>query len=226
MSQTGHRAPPALGPGVAPPQAGIAAPGAPGAAEAPVADVGLADYAARGWPDLVRGMVVTVERPWSWRRPLLSLLAWRIRRWSGLIAGRPARASHAMLYLGAGRCASQDARYDVVRLEAYRGCVLRFWAWPGDGGQRNALVAEAVVHVGEAYGWRDIVAQLLRAATGNPAWLQALADRRWICSEAVCALLRTVLPGYLGGRSCDCTPQELEDWMLAQGWPCLALRLI
>ncbi len=217
--------------------AGIARPGANGAADAPVREVRLAEYAAAGYPDLWRGMVITVERPWSWMHPMTSALAWGIRRESTRISGHPARASHAMLYVGGGRCASQGRHYEIIPLADYRGCTLRFWDWLADNeftrhlwrDERNALGAEAVVHVGQDYGVMDVVAQQMRAATGNPAWLDVLADPlRWDCSEAVCHLVRDwISRGFGGPGSCDKTPQELEDWMMtAPGWRCVALRLV
>ncbi len=216
--------------GVCSPRAEIGAPGAFERGQLFPRPYALALCAAQGYPSLRRGMVITVERPWQWTRPLLSALAWGIRRESTRISGHPARASHAMLYVGGGRVASQDTHYEIVRLEDYEGCILRFWDPPrADQQQRNALVAEAVVHVGQDYGYRDVLAQAMRAATGNPAWLAALGDpRKPDCSEAVCQLMRATVDLDFGGRerTCDLTPQELEDWMIAQGWRCLALRLV
>jgi hypothetical protein len=200
---------------------------APGANEA-LCRVSLQTLDAAGYPCLRRGMVITVERPWQWSRPLESLLAVGIRKASSKISGHPARASHAMLYLGRGRCASQNREFQVVDLVDYRGCTLRFWDPQTMQDARNALVAEAMVHVGQSYGYLDIAAQYLRAATGNPAWLEALGDKKhYICSEAVCELVRqTVDRRYAEPGKCNRTPQEIEDWMAAAGWPCVALALV
>ena len=189
----------------------------------------LADLEASHYPCLRRGMVITVERPWLLTSPIDSILAWGIRRSETKISSKPARASHAMLYLGNGRCASQDRDFGVVNLRAYRGCTLRFWDAPGANQVgRNALVAEALVHYGQDYGYLDLAAQFLRSETGNSAWLDALGDkRRWICSEAVCELMRaTLAPGYGGDGTCDRNPQEIENWMAAEKWPCVALNIV
>lgn len=201
----------------------------------PVYVVRLRDLEAAGYPALRRAQVVTVYRPWSsWlRRPwrlgdlLWSTVAWRIRSYSGRIAGHEATESHAMLYAGGGWCWSQGAKFGLVSLREYRGCRLSFW----DGGlsawQRDHVMGECAPHRGSRYGLRDIAALALFASTGRRAWLGALGDvHRWICSEAVCVLMRTAVEGYAGEGDCLRTPQDLADWMGGQGWQRLCLEVV
>lgn len=192
----------------------------------PVRTISVDEYVRAGCPDLRRGMIVTVYRPWSWRRPLVSWLADQIRKFESDILGHTATESHVMIYIGRGKFASQDCKFGVADLRDYKGCTLTFWDapdWPQP--PRNNLVAEAMVHVGDSYGYWDVAAQAMRAITGNDVWLQALADSAWICSEAVCTLARRCCdPNYGGEGDCNKVPQRLADWMAANGFKALALR--
>ena len=186
----------------------------------------LKQMARARWPELRRGMVVTVYRPWSWRRPWVSALAWGIRRAQNRILKSGTRAHHAMIYIGGGWCASQSLCFELSPLSAYRGCVMRFFDPPLPPALRDHLVAESVVHKGRPYGFRDIAAFYAYSITGRRAWLEALGDfLRWVCSEAVCCLLRLVLPAFAGPGDCTQMPAELELWMEEQNWPCVEMAL-
>lgn len=195
----------------------------------------LKNWAADGYPELRRGMVVTVYRPWSaWlKRPwnlhalVLCVLAWRIRSYSARLLGEPATEHHAMIYAGGGWCWSQDGEYRLVHLKSYRGCQMTFGinpAWTSH--RRNKLVADCAPHKGSKYAVRDIIALAVFALTGNEALLIKLADRlRWICSEAVCVLVRGIQPDYCGDGDCLKVPHYLLIWMKAQGFNWLVREL-
>jgi len=197
-------------------QAEIARPGAPGAVgasvlplapgfEIPVAEVSLADYAAAGYPDLLRAQLVTVHRPWRITDPLWGAVAWRIRRHQARILGLPAEAvlaSHAMIYAGGGNYWSQGARFTLERIEEYKGCDLYHFDLGWDMPTRNALMGECGPHANETYGYRDIAALAMWSLTGRKSWLEAIGDPdRLICSERVCELVRR-LSEILGDRPC------------------------
>ncbi len=217
------------------PSAEISAPVPPGAML--VRRVDLDDYASQHYPDLRRGMVVTVERPWQTGRPLLSLLSWRIRARQAEIMDLESERvliSHAMLYAGMGRCWSQGPEFGIEHLDVYSGCTLHFWdnpAWGLDDSLRHHLMSDCGPHVGQDYAYRDIAGLWAWAATGNERWLERLGDgAHWYCSEAVCVLMRGVearvgrefMPGQPAERV---LPQVLHNHLLAQGWPCVALRI-
>ncbi|MFH1033839.1 MAG: hypothetical protein V1806_04975 [Pseudomonadota bacterium] len=194
----------------------------------------LDDYAARGYPDLRRAMIITVHRPWSWTHPLDSALARQIRRYQTdiirrQIPGAPeATEHHAMIYAGGGWCWSQDNEFELVHLRAYRGCVLTFWDADWSQEVRNSLVAECAPHNGASYGYRDLGAIYAWAATGRESWLEALEDRqRWICSESVCTLVSVFAdPRISAGQDCvKRVPQVLANWMLGIGYLPLALKI-
>lgn len=184
-------------------------------------------WAAEGFPELLRGMTVSVERPWSWRHPFMSALAWAITRASTLILGYRAFVEHKMIYLGKGKCLSQGPEFDIVPLTDYEGCILYFRfnpAWTQE--QRNALVADAACHRGEKYGYGDFLAFLAQAIRSPKALVCSLSDHRWVCSEAVCALVRSIEPDY--GKPHEISlilPQQLDRWEEARGWPGLAVTL-
>jgi hypothetical protein len=200
----------------------------------PVADVDLRAYAAARYPDLTRGMIVSVHRPWRLLSPLDSVLAWRIRaRQTDIVRAQfpeapPATEHHAMLYAGGGWCWSQDAEFRLVHLRDYRGCTLTFWDRPGwDKSTRNNLVAECAPHNGRRYGYRDIGAIYAWAVTGREGWLERVGDsEHWICSEAVCELVRAWVEAYYAtpGTCLEHFPQRLANWMLARGYRPLAIR--
>jgi Lar family restriction alleviation protein len=171
---------------------------------------------------LVPGMPVTVYRPWNWFKPFDSWLAARIRAYSSEIVGHAASEHHAMLYTGLGRAASQDWEYKVKGLSDYVGDTLTFYMplWADEPRVIGRLCREAWKYEGREYGYLDIAGQVMRALTGRRAWVQAIGDSdNWICSEAVCQVIRkTADPDYGGGPYCDHTPQGLADWMIAQGW--------
>lgn len=221
------------------PRPEIARPGAFYAAGqgVPVHEVRLAEYAAARYPDLRRGMIITVERPWQFAKPGLSLLAWRIRaRQADLLglASEQVRVSHAMLYAGMGRCWSQDSEFGISNLEAYQGCTLYFWdnpAWRVNDALRHRLMSDCGPHAGNKYAYADIAGLWTWAVTGSESWLERLGDRaHWYCSEAVTTLMRQVeqlagrdfLPGIEANRA---VPQLLHNQLADQGWPCLALKI-
>ena len=192
-----------------------------------VQHLSLKAYAAEGYPDLKRGMVITVYRPAStaWRGPIAAFwafISWRIRVHSTRLLGEEATESHAMIYVGAGRCWSQDQRFRVVHLHGYRHCRLTFLDapnWTQD--ERNAFVAECGPHQGEEYGYRDIWSMLQASYEKDPASLPQRNDKaHWICSEAVCALLRKAVKRLARalGFSCLITPQELRNRLVGAGW--------
>ena len=169
---------------------------------------------------LFPGMPVTVYRPWDWSKPFDSWLAARIRAYSSEIVGHAASEHHAMLYTGLGRVASQDRQYKVKDLSDYVGDTLTFYMPPWSGEPQFNICVEAKRYEGQEYGYLDIAGQVMRALTGRRAWVRAIGDSdNWICSEAVCQIIRkTAAPDYGGGPYCDHTPQGLADWMTAQGW--------
>jgi hypothetical protein len=181
----------------------------------------LASLAADGWPNLKRGMVITVHRPWSWRSPLWSLMAWRIREHSSRLTGRPANEHHAMIYAGNGKCWSQDSEFDLVKMSDYPGCRLTFFSPPFSLDECNDLIGECAPHKGRKYGYSDLLGYLAWSITGSEKMLEWLSDKRdWHCSEAVCRLMRKVMPGAFSPGSCEKKhPQALYDWMQGQAWP-------
>ncbi len=198
--------------------------------------IDLAEYAAQGYPGLKRGMVITVHRPWRARwllRPSKAFwawVAWRIRHFSTLIRRQadpqaaPATEHHAMLYAGGGWCWSQDYIWRLVHLSNYRGSRLTFWDGGWDLCARNSLMAECAPRRGSRYGIRDIAGLAMYAITGREAWLEALADPRWICSEAVCEMVRAwAQMDYGAPGRCTKAPQQIADWMEAKGWKKTAL---
>jgi hypothetical protein len=198
-------------------------------------EVSLKDYGAEHYPDLTRAMLVTTYRAWQWSSPFDSFVAWRIRdnqaKALELMKGQ-ASESHAMLYVGGGRCASQGPKMGIIHLEEYLGCRVTFWDWPDwlevTKAQRNMLVAEASVHAGEEYAYADIAAILMWAVTGNDAWLKAIGDPdKYICSERVCHLTRQHLwAEYAGDRDClHALPHWLAGWMWAVGFKPTVLHL-
>lgn len=227
----------APGAGVDSPQPGIAAPGAFYAAgeTIPVEEVDLVDFAARRYPGLMRGMIVTVHRPWRLLSPLDSTLAWRIREHQTTIIraqfpeAPAATEHHVMLYAGGGWCWSQDDEFRLVHVRDYAGCTLTFWDRPDwDKPTRNGLVAECAPHNGRRYGYRDIGAIYVWAVTGREGWLERVGDpEHWICSEAVCELIRAwAAADYATPGTClEHFPQRLANWMLARGYRPLALRI-
>lgn len=194
--------------------------------------VRLKDFAAakpESYPGLKRAMAVTVERPWEWSnflpwrwgRLFWATIAWRIRANTG------GRASHFMIYAGGGQCLSQDIKYGAVHLKKYRGCILRFLDpshWTQE--MRNKLVADATVRFGAGYSFQGILGQLLEAKTGDESWPEKLDEEDDYCSEAGCEQYRDQEPTYGGKGSCQKDPDELEAWMIDQGWPCLAIYLV
>ena len=214
------------------PRPGIAAPGAFCAAGATISatEVDLDDFAARRYPGLMRGMVVTVHRPWRIRAPLASALAWRIRRHQARILGLPADqviASHAMIYAGGGNYWSQGARFTPERIEAYRGCTLYHFDFGWDLAARNALMGECGPRANQTYGYRDIAALAMWSLTGRRGWLEAIGDlERPICSEQVCELVRLIDASILGDRPCiELVPHSLHLLLTEVARSCVAIRV-
>lgn len=191
--------------------------------------------AAAGYPGLRRAMLVTTYRPWSWRDPLDSWLAWRIRRYQDAALNLPegsATENHAMLYVGGGRCASQGPEMGIIHLKDYRRCRVAFWDWPDwlkvTQAQRDKLVAESAVHAGEEYAYSDIAAIWMWAVTGCESWLEQWGDpTRFICSERICDLARRHLwPGFAGESTClRAVPHWLAGWMYQVGFKPTVYRL-
>ena len=235
-SEAAQGRPDGPGGGVDSPRPEIAPPGAFCASEP--REVDLAEYAAARYPDLRRGMIITVERPWQLSKPGLSLLAWRIRARQADVLGlapERVRVSHAMLYAGMGRCWSQDTEFGISSLASYRGCTLHFWdnpAWSRNDALRHRLMSDCGPHAGEKYAYGDIAGLWAWAISGHEYWLERLGDRaHWYCSEAVVNLVRQVealagryfLPGVLENQA---VPQLLHNQLAVRGWPCLALRIV
>lgn len=182
--------------------------------------------AALGYPGLLRAMAVCVERPWRFSlnpgRLFWMLIAWRIRARSG------ARASHFMNYAGGGKYASQGPSFGAATMDDYRGCTLRHYDPPGwNQAQRDSLVADAMVRVGDPYSWKGLAAQFLRDITGDESWPERLDEEADICSEAGCELYRRQDPTYGGPGPCSKKrPGELEKWMQEQGWECVEVEVL
>jgi hypothetical protein len=198
-------------------------------------EVDLKEYAAGHYPDLTRAMIVTTYRPWQLLSPVDSAIAWRIRRNQfkalEMESGR-ASENHAMIYVGGGRCMSQGTEMGIIHLEQYRGCRVTFWDWPDwlnvTQAKRDQLVAEAAVHAGEEYAYRDIAGILAWAVTGNDAWLKALGDpEKFICSERVCHLARQYIwAAFAGEGECiKAVPHWLAAWMWSFGFKPTVLQL-
>jgi hypothetical protein len=188
--------------------------------------IDLAQYMDAGLPDLKRGMVATVHRPFSWRRPLISWLAWRIRDHSAVISGKPATEHHAMIYAGAGRCWSQDQEYDLVPFSNYQGCRISFFDPPIDLDKRNQIMGLCGIRRGDEYGYRDILGYLLWSLLGKKSAFDSVDDPdKEHCSQAVCQDMRLALPSYGGDGDCNKTPQQLYEYMLFQGWPRVTLTV-
>lgn len=207
----------------------VGLPLAPGL-ELPVADVILADYAAAGYPDLMRAQLVTVQRPWQFSAPLASALAWRIRSHQARILGLPADqiiASHAMIYAGGGNYWSQGARFTPERIEAYRGCTLYHFDLGWDLAARNALMGECGPRANQTYGYRDIAALAMWSLTGRKGWLEAIGDPKHpICSEQVCELVRLIDALILGDQPCiELVPHLLHLLLTEVARSCVAIRL-
>ena len=172
---------------------------------------------------LKRGMIATVHRPFSWRSPLWSLLAWRIRRHSGRILGHQATEHHAMIYAGSGEFWSQDQTFGLAPMKNYAGCRITFFDPPLTVDERERLLTACGAHEGAEYGYRDILGYWAWSITGSSklaSWISDQAD--WHCSEAACRLVRGIAPGAFGQTDCSQqTPQALYDWMLEKKWPVL-----
>lgn len=182
----------------------------------------LAAYADAGYPDLLRGMIVSVRRGWDLWGPkdaLASLLSWRIRHYQSLILDDETTESHTMIYAGGGWCWSQGITFGQSHLSDYKNCRLTFFDRPWTQPERNALSASCPPHKGKIYGFADIAGYFARAVTKQDAWQRIIKDdKNWICSEAVCALVRAILPGFGGPGAALKMPEELYRWMLAKGW--------
>ncbi len=113
-------------------------------------------------------------------------------------------------------------------LDEYLGCLLRHYDPPGWAqAQRDSLVADAMVRVGDPYSWKGILAQLLRDITGDDSWPERLNEEADICFEAGCELYRRQIPAYGGPGSCSRKrPGDLERWMLKEGWECIEVEVL
>ena len=154
-------------------------------------------------------------------------MAWAIRKGKERIMGGKAKANHSMIYVGRGRAASQSLKFEIVTLDEYSGCELWFWPMPFGDAQRDHVVAQTTKYVGDEYGYSDLAGYGMYALTGNKRWLKKLADyNSFICSEAVCFLIRLVWPIFGGEGSCLQSPAEQARWMLAQGKKPIKVRLV
>ena len=182
------------------------------------------EWQAEGFPELLRGDLVSVVRPWSWRYPWKSSLAWAIRKVSQRFTGQPAEIVHSMIYVGGGKVWSQGLSFNLVSLKQYQDCILIFqrnlkWGAP----TRNKLSAEACVFKGQGYGYRDLLAFALAAFLGYRDPVPVLLDKCcWVCSEAVVELIRRIKSSFLGNSHSLVTPQEVHDWAEeSSDWLCV-----
>ena len=141
----------------------------------------------------------------------------------------PAEWSHAMTYSGGGRCISQDWTIREISLRQYTGAYLRAYIPPYPRERLQDLVSQMRRHLGRPYDVPGILGQLLTSLTGL-VWFARVIETPWLtyCSEFVCSEMRRHLDRdyLLGHRTCQVTPDAMDLWMSAQGWPCRTIRLI
>lgn len=176
----------------------------------------------RGFPGLSAGDTILTTKPGHW-------VTWALVFFQSVVKRRAVIWRHAMRYKGQGMALSQEKVHREASLEDWVGQTIRVYSNPAyTEADRRHLVEQSEAKLGRLYDGLGILGQVARCLPLVGEWLAGVIQVSALnyCSEGHCEDERTRRPAFRKGKSCKCSPDDIDEECNRLGDLCWTFKLV